>query len=278
MTLAEHLLELRARLLRAALVLVAGAIGAFFAFHAVFTFLEDPYCRLKIAHSGSGGHCGLYAFGVLDPFFIKIKVSIIIGAILTAPLWLYQLWAFITPGLHRHERRWASVFLAGSTFFFAVGALFGYLTLSEGLQFLVGFGGSEITPLLAVTSYLNFVTAMILIFGLSFEFPLVVVLLNAAGVVSADKLRKWRRVVIFGIFAFAAVGTPTQDPITMLAMALPLTVFYEGAVLVARLHDSRAARRAAEAGFAGLSDDEASPLEEVAPLAPAGADPAGSGY
>jgi sec-independent protein translocase protein TatC len=144
---------------------------------------------------------------------------------------------------------------------FALGGFFAYLTISNGLRFLLGLAGEQFTPLIQVNSYLSFLMAMLLVFGLSFEFPLLVVLLNLAGVVSAKRLRRWRRMVIFCVFAFAAVATPTQDPITMLVMAVPICLLYEVAVVVARTHDRRVAKREMESAYHLLPDEQPSPLE-----------------
>ena len=233
---------------------------AFLLFHRVFDVLRAPYCDLPVSKRYGGQTCDLVAFGVLDPFLLRLKVSVIAGAIFSSPVWLYQLWAFITPGLHRHERRWAVLFVGTGVAFFSLGAFFAYITLSKGLQFLLGFAGGGIVSLLEVTRYLNYVILMLVVFGVSFEFPLVVVMLNVAGVVSNERLRRWRRPAIFLLFVFAAVITPSQDPFTMSAMAIPLCLFYEGAIIFARLNDRRRARRASESPYAGLADDETSPL------------------
>ncbi|MDQ1698059.1 MAG: sec-independent protein translocase protein TatC, partial [Frankiaceae bacterium] len=191
------------------------------------------------------------------------------GLILSAPVWLWQLWRFITPGLHGNERKWALSFVGSSMVLFALGGLFAYLTLSRGLHFLLGFakGDNGLTSLLTFDSYLSYVVAIVLVFAVSFEFPLVVVMLNLANVLSYARLRRWTRGIIFGIFAFAAVATPTQDPFTMLALAVPLCLLYAVALGIANVHDRRVARRADASPYAHLADDELSPLDDE-PVAP----------
>ncbi len=138
-----------------------------------------------------------------------MRVSLICGVLFSAPIWLYELWAFITPGLHRNERRWTLAFLVSATVLFATGATLAYLFLRTALNFLLGFGGNGIKSLLTVTDYLSFVTHLLIVFGASFLFPLLIVLLNLAGVVSAKRLAKWRRVEIFLVFVFAGFVTPS---------------------------------------------------------------------
>ncbi|HMA47119.1 MAG TPA: twin-arginine translocase subunit TatC [Frankiaceae bacterium] len=269
MTLTEHLYELRNRLAKALVAFtVATAVCFVFEPH-LFDVLKAPYCDLPASKRLGGEQCSLYFFGVLDAFFIRLKISMIAGGLVSSPVWLYQLWAFVTPGLHRHERRWAASFVVSSVVLFALGGFFAYLTLSKGLQLLLGFGGGGLVSLLDVNRYLSYVVAMLLVFGVSFEFPLLVAMLNLSGVVSTDRLRRWRRPEIFLVFVFAAVITPSQDPFTLIALAVPMCLFYEVAVFVGRVHDRRVARRDTRESFPGLSDDEASPLDlREAPAGP----------
>ncbi len=262
MTLVDHLLALRRRLVRSALALLAAVVVSFLLFDRIFGLLAHPYCQLP-DHLRSGGEgCQLVFFGVLDAFVIRLRVSVISGVILASPVWLYQLWAFITPGLHPRERRWALPFVASSVLLFAAGATFAYLTLGRGLEFLLGFGTDEITPFLAVDRYLSFVTLMLIAFGVSFEFPLLLIFLELVGLVDAPKLQRWRRGMFFGLAAFAALITPSQDPFTFLAMWLPLCAFYEVAILFARLHGAARRRRGDTSPYAGIGDDETSSLAE----------------
>ncbi len=263
MSLTDHLTELRSRLGKALIALaIASAICFYFEPH-IFNFLKEPYCRLPAKHRAptSNGRCQLYFFGITDAFFLRFKISMIAGAVLSAPVWLYQLWSFITPGLHRHERRWALTFVLSSLVLFAAGGFFAYLTLEKGLQLLLGFGGNGLVSILDGTRYLSYVIAMLMIFGLSFELPLLVMMLNLAGVVSTTKLRAWRRMEIFLVFVFAAVITPSQDPFTLCALAVPMCVLYEVAIVAGRINDRRKARRERDAPYTDLDDDETSRLD-----------------
>jgi sec-independent protein translocase protein TatC len=261
MTLVEHLKELRRRLLIALIAVgIATVIVAIWGYHEVFDVLRRPYCDVPVNRRAGGPDCDLIFTHPTDAFFIRLKVSLVAGTVLAAPVWLYQLWAFITPGLHRHERRWGLAFVLSSIVLFAAGTVLSYLVLGPALDVLLGFAGDGVTALLEVNEYISFVMSMLVIFGVSFEFPLVLILLNLAGIVSSARLKSWRRVAIFVMFVFAGFATPTQDPFSMLALALPLVVLYEVAVLVASWTDKRRARKEAESEWAGLSDDETSPL------------------
>lgn len=264
MSLADHLSELRHRLLISAIAIILGTIISFI-FHAhILHFLTTPYCSLPHSYRVINNKCTLIVSGVLDPFTITLKLSLYAGLIISSPIWLYQMWKFITPGLYSHERRYAYAFVGASTFLFLLGGLFAWLTLEKGLRFLLGFATGGLTSLLSFNSYLSFVTAMVLVFAVSFEFPLLVVMLNLVGVLPFDRLRRWTRGTLFGIFVFAAVATPSQDPFTMLALAVPMCVLFGMSLLFAYFHDKRKARNAepslyepvSEAEMASMDDDE----------------------
>jgi sec-independent protein translocase protein TatC len=260
MTLGEHLSELRYRVLVSAIAVVVTTIVAYVFHGQILTFLSHPYCDLPARYRYNPNRCTLAAFGVLEPFTLTLKVALYAGVIAASPIWLFQLWRFITPGLYAHERRYASTFVGVSVLLFATGAAFAYLTLEKGLHFLLGFANGHITSLLTFNNYLSFVTAMVLVFAVSFELPLLIVMLNLVGILPADRLRRWTRGAIFGIFVFAAVATPSQDPFTMSALAIPMCLLYGVAVLIASLHDRRVARRAPLYG--DLADDELSAIDD----------------
>jgi sec-independent protein translocase protein TatC len=261
MPLMDHIRELRRRILRAMLGLLLGMGVGFLVFTPVWDFMKRPWCRLPAAHKlGDGKECVLVYNGITEGFFLHLKIALIIGAIISSPIWLYQLWAFIAPGLYRRERKWTYVFLGASIPLFVGGALLAYLTMDKGLEVLTGFAPSGTVGLITITSYLNYMTAMMLIFGVTFELPLVVVILNMAGVLTHARIRKWRRGIIFGIFVFTAVATPSQDPFTMLALAIPTVVLFELAEILAWVHDKR---KVAADPYADLSDDEASVIEPI---------------
>ncbi|HEX8003060.1 MAG TPA: twin-arginine translocase subunit TatC [Mycobacteriales bacterium] len=260
MTLVEHLTELRSRLVKSLVAVAIGAIAAYVLWEPIFEFLKQPYCSLPADRRFNGANgCDLAALGVLDQFLVRMKVALMVGTLGAAPVWLWQLWAFVTPGLHPRERRWAVPFVTASLVLFGAGATFSYVTLDKGLGFLLGIGGSGVVTVLTIDRYLSFVTLMLLAFGVSFEFPLLMIFLNIIGVTPTARLRQWRRGMFFGLSVFAAVITPSQDPFTFLAMWLPMCLFYEVAILFGRVRD-RARGRSGE-GTDQWADDETSPLD-----------------
>jgi sec-independent protein translocase protein TatC len=264
MALSEHLIELRRRLLVSGASIVLATVIAFIFHGSILHVLTHPYCQLPHSYRIVGSRCTLFVSGVLDPFTITLKLSLYAGLVLSAPVWLYQMWKFITPGLYTHERRYAYTFVGASTFLFLLGGLFAWLTLEKGLRFLLGFATGGLTSLLSFNSYLSFVTAMILVFAVSFEFPLLIVMLNLVGILTFARLKRWTRGTLFGIFVFAAVATPSQDPFTMLALAVPMSALFGLSLLFAYVHDRRKARNAeptlyepvTEAEMAAMDDDE----------------------
>lgn len=272
MTLVEHLRELRNRIGLALIGITIGMVVAFVWYdNGLLNFLIRPYCaldpELRISVNNSQD-CQLLTFDVLGQFMLRLKVSFIVGMLLSAPWWLYQLWAFITPGLKRNEKRYAITFVAASTLLFIGGAAMAYVTLSAGLRLLLSIGGDEITAALGAEEYIGFVSALLLAFGVSFELPLVAVMLNIVGILSYDLLSRSRRWIIFLTFVFAAFVTPTQDPFSLLAMAVPMCILFEAAIQFSRINDKRRAARDAAASFHDIDDDEASPLDaSPSPLA-----------
>ena len=261
MPLLDHLRELRSRLLKAALGLVLGALVGFYFFDPIWHFLQAPYCELDVKKGDDANTCGLVTNGLTQGFFLYLKISLIVGAVLSAPIWLYQLWAFVAPGLHQREKRWTYTFLVCAVPLFMAGAALSYLTLDKGLEILLGFTPDGVDPLVSIDSYLGYLIAMLLVFGITFELPLFVVILNLAGVLKHEKISKHRRSIIFGLFVFAAVATPSADPFTMLALALPTVVLFEFAELIAYVHDRR--NRDKPGLYEDLDDDETSVIEET---------------
>jgi sec-independent protein translocase protein TatC len=261
MTLLEHLRELRSRLFKASLGILGGMVIGWLLSGQVLTLITQPYCDLKRAQGilGNGG-CQLIQTGITDVFTLRLQLALWVGLIFAGPIWLYQLWAFIAPGLHRHERRWAYAFAAIAAPLFAIGAVLAYFVVAKGLSFLLQFTPENVSTLLEVSGYVKFITNFMLLFGLAFEFPLVVVLFNLAGIASARRLLGWWRVAVFLFFAFSAIAVPTADPFGMTAMGLALSTLYFAAVGFAFLNDRRRARRHREE-FGDLGDDEVSPLE-----------------
>jgi sec-independent protein translocase protein TatC len=263
MTLVAHLTELRNRIAKALLALALGTIVGFLWYdRGLLTFLTEPYCALPAGFRFQGDEsCRLVVLDVFGGVLLRLKIGLIAGAVLSAPFWLYQLWAFITPGLKRNERRYTVGFVAASTLLFAAGAFLAWLTLRKGLALLLSLAGNEVAFQLTAPDYLGFVISLLIAFGLSLELPLVAVALNLVGILSHAALSRSRRWIFFLTIVFAAFVTPTQDPFTMLAMAIPMILLFETAIQIARVVDKRRAKRADVEHFHDLGDDEASPLD-----------------
>ncbi|HEU5034746.1 MAG TPA: twin-arginine translocase subunit TatC [Mycobacteriales bacterium] len=262
MTLTEHLRELRRRVIISAAAIVVATIVAFAFHHWLLHLITRPYCELPESYRAIKGRCTLVVGGVLDPFTVTLRLSLYAGLLLSCPVWLWQLWRFITPGLYDNERKWTLGFVGASVGLFAAGAVVAYITLQNGLRFLLGFATGGIASLLQFDSYLSYVVAMVLVFALSFEFPLLVVMLNLVGVVTFERLRRWTRGIIFGVFVFAAFATPSQDPFTMTALAVPICLLFGLSLLFAYVHDRRVAGRGDTSPYAHLGDDELSPIDD----------------
>ncbi|MBP2703698.1 twin-arginine translocase subunit TatC [Microbispora sp. RL4-1S] len=240
MTLMEHIRELRNRIVKMLLAVVVGTVVGFAFFGPIWDFMTAPFCRLPQAYRiTNGAACTLVVHGVLDGFMINLKVAIIFGAVVSAPIWLYQVWAFVTPGLYQNERRYSLGFLCLAVPLFAAGAALAYLTMDRGLSLLLSFVPGNAVPLIDVDDYLTFLILMLVIFGVSFLMPLLMVFLNVIGVLRFQTVAKHQRMVVFLLFVFAAVATPSQDPFTMLALALPMVILFFVAEVFMHFHDKR---------------------------------------
>jgi sec-independent protein translocase protein TatC len=260
MALADHLRELRARLLLVTLALTIGIVVAWFFYDQLFNLLLDPYeaARRRLAEEGVKSEP--VVSGVATSLLLRLKISALAAVVATSPFWLYQIWGFIVPGLHANEKRWTQLFAVVAGPLFVVGVAVAYYVLPKGMEVLIGFTPGNITSLIDFSDYFRFLTRMMLVFGIAFEIPLFVVMLNLAGVVSGRALGAYRPWIVIGTFIFAAVATPSTDPFSMIMLAIPMTVLFLLSEAIARVVDRRRARRAA-AGLAGVPDDQASPLE-----------------
>jgi len=265
MALADHLRELRARILRMALVLLVVTVVAFFFYDQLLALVFDPY-KQAVAQLPHSTKTVATINGVGGPLLLQLKLCGVTGLVVSSPYWLYQIWAFIVPGLHPHEKRWTRLFVSVAGPLFFLGVAVGYYVLPKGLQVLISFTPVNLTNLVEFGEYFSFMTRMLLVFGVAFEIPLFVVLLNLAGIVSGKALANYRPWIVVGTFVFAAVATPSTDPFSMLMLAIPMTVLFLVSEVVARAVDRRRGRRAA---YAGIADDEVSPLDqEIEPFRP----------
>jgi sec-independent protein translocase protein TatC len=272
MTLVEHIYELRRRLAIALFAVAVGTVLGFvwytahpFGLPSLGQILTEPYCALPPENRvqfGGGQECRLVAFGVFEQFTLRLKVGAAAGVIMSSPIWFAQLWGFITPGLYAKEKRFAYTFVGTAVVLFTAGAVLAYFVVTQALQFLFTVGGDIQETVLRGSDYFSLLVALLVIFGVSFELPLLVVMLNRVGVVSYQQLKRWRRGLIFGLFVFAAIATPGQDPISMLALGVSLVVLLEFSVQVSRVHDRRVAQRRLEQGWDGIDPDQPSPLDD----------------
>lgn len=234
MTLVQHLGELRNRLFKALIGIAIGAVIGFLLYERVLDWMTDPYCDVKRAYSGATASCRLVVTDPLESFSIRLKLSSYLGFLFASPIVLWQVWRFITPGLHQKEKRYAVPFVASSVLLFLLGAGLALLTFDKVLEFFAAFGGDNLELLYTPGKYLNLLILMMLIFGLGFEFPIILAFLQLAGIISWRQLAGWRRWAYVTIFVADAVITPSGDPITLLAMAVPMCIFYEVSILLGR--------------------------------------------
>ncbi len=266
MPLIEHLRELRRRVVKSAIAIIIGFGFGWAFYNSIITKLAEPVCDLKKAQEMGAAQCGsLYINGVLGPLNLQIKVALLTGVIVMAPVWLYQLWAFIAPALHREEKRNSVAFFAAATPFFAAGATLGYFILPVAIRVLFGFTPNALTNLVRFDDYLDFVLRIILLFGIAFELPVFLVTFNAIGFLSGKTiLRPWRA-WIFGITLFIAGFTPSADPLSMLLLAVPLIALYFAAGGIAMLNDRRREKRTAKM-FAETPVGSAAPIDAPTPI------------
>jgi sec-independent protein translocase protein TatC len=277
MPLFDHLRELRNRVVKIALAVTAGAILGWVFYIQIWDFMKVPFCQAVGTCENNVPGRYLQFLGVLDPFYFKVKVAIFAGAILTSPVWLYQIWAFIAPGLYRKEKRWTYTFLGAAIPLFGLGCFFAYLAMDRGLHFLMNMAPPGTSTVYTADTYLGYWLAMIFGFGLCFEVPLFLVMLNVVRVVTHKWFKKWRRIIIFLIFVFAGIASPSPDPITMLLLGGIVIVLVEAAEVFIYFNDKRYARTHPDL-YADLADNELAPVEapervDADLLSPGGATP-----
>ena len=265
MPLTEHLRELRSRLFKSGIAIAIGMVVGWIYYSPIFEWISMPFTDVIEEARAKGQDVTLALTGVADPFVLQIQVSAVAGLVFSSPIWLYQLWRFVTPGLHRNERRWALGFVAIATPLFAAGITLAYNVLPLGLEILLGFTPENVENIVSVDKYLSFFLRTILVFGIGFLAPLLIVLLNFAGVLSGKRLVSWWRWIIFTVFIFAAVATPTGDPINLALLAGPILLLVLIAVGISLANDKRRARKRKASGtdFDAYGDDELSPIDDL---------------
>ncbi len=225
--------------------------------------IERPLCAAVIRGQTGCNTLGVNQLaldGPLDPFYLRVKVAVIAGVILSSPVWLYQIWAFIAPGLYAREKRWSYIFLGTAVPLFLTGVTLAYWSLGRSMHYLLGLTPHGVANLIQVDQYMSFVMAMLLAFGIAFEVPLLIVMLNLAGILTHERFRKWRRVMIFGVFLIAGMANPSPDPITMLILGGGCAALVEVAEFIVWSNDRRRARLHPDP-YADLADDQLSPIE-----------------
>ena len=257
MPLVEHLRELRSRLLKSLAAIALGAVVGLIYYERITEFLLAPFQEQIVV----GGDVQVVISGILTAFTFQLKVAALTGFVLASPVWLYQIWAFVLPGLYRTERRYTYLFFATALPLFLAGMAAAYYLLPKSFDILLGFTPERVSNLVPIDEYLSFMIRFLVVFGIAFELPVIVVLLNVVGVVSAAQLRSWWRPIVFLIFVFAAVATPTPDPFSMMVLATPMVLLFGVSLLVTTLVDRRRRRRNPEPDYDALDDDETSALD-----------------
>ena len=262
MPLIEHLRELRNRLVKSILVIILGMTIALVFSNQTLNVVARPFCSAVIDGMSGCHEVGdkLVINGVFDGFFLRIKIAFFFALIGTCPVWLYQLWAFIAPGLYGREKKWAYLFTFTAVPLFVGGAVLAYVVMDRGLHYLLNLAPQNSLVLPSWDTYLGYFTGMLLGFGIVFELPLVIVMLNVVGILTHERFRKWRRVLIFGVFLIAGMANPSPDPLTMLILGGACASLVEAAEFIVWSHDRRRARLHPDP-YAGLADDELSPLQ-----------------
>ncbi|MCY3578626.1 MAG: twin-arginine translocase subunit TatC [bacterium] len=254
MPLMGHLVELRSRLIKSALAVVAGAVVCWVFYPQILDLLVQPYCDVvpeeavaeEATRQNLFGGCELLVLDPLEPFSVRLTVAGYGGLTLAIPVVLWQVWRFVQPGLYPRERRHAAAFTVIGALLFALGAGLAYWTIPRALDFLATIGGEDLVTGFSPAKYLSFVIKMMAAFGIGFEFPILLVFLQMAGIIHYRQLIRGRRFAIVGIVALVAVITPSGDPFTLMVLSVPMYLFYEAAIGIGWLRDRRQRRQGAE--------------------------------
>jgi len=256
MTLTEHLGELRVRIIRIALAVALFMVLVIAFYDQVLDFLRGPYialcdrrgpefCGLSVDESGEPT---LFAFGPLEGFSTRLRISMWGGIVLATPVIMWQIWRFIVPALHSKERKMAIPFIFSSVALFLIGGALAYFTLEKALEFLISWSGQDVTSAFRIADYVNLVLVMIGAFGVGLQFPVLLVFLQLVGVITPQQLLAYWRYALVGIVVIAAVITPSGDPISLAALAVPMTLLYGVAILIGIVVQRRTARKPAAVG------------------------------
>ncbi len=256
MPLIEHFRELRTRVLRSVLAVLVVTVVGFIFYEPLLDFLTHPFTQIEPDLEAKGIDTTLVISGVGGAFQFQLKIAVVAGIVGSSPVWIWQMWAFVLPAMHRNEKKWALLLTSVGVPLFLAGVALAYVILPKAILVLIGFVPDGFDSLVSGAEYYDFIIRMMLVFGVAAEIPLVVVMLNRLGVVSSSALVRARPWTVVGLFAFAAVATPSTDPMTMLFLAIPMTVLYLISEIIARLTDRRRARSESRS----WADDEASPL------------------
>jgi sec-independent protein translocase protein TatC len=239
MTLVEHLAELRKRVIVCAIAFAVTSTLVFLFYNPILHFLSAPYEAATKGQTTCGGTattgCKLIVTGPLEPIIVRLKIAGYGGLALSIPVIMWEIWRFVTPGLHKHERRYGLWFGLAIVILFALGGVVAWFTVSPALNFLLGIGGSSLAPFISADKYLTLVALMIAAFGVAFEFPVLLVFLLLVRVINTQQLRRIRRIMIVAIVTFAAVITPSADPFSLFFMAVPMYFFYEMSIVIGRI-------------------------------------------
>jgi sec-independent protein translocase protein TatC len=267
MPLLDHLRELRNRLLKAAIAIILGMIVALVFSNQTWAYLTRPFCSVVIGGQTGCHHIGdqLVVNTIFDPLFFRIKIAFYLALIGTSPVWLYQLWAFIAPGLYAREKKWAYIFTGAAAPLFIVGAALAYFVMGRGIRYLLGLAPGSVAVLPSVDTYISYMVGMLVGFGIAFELPLVLVMLNMAGILTHERFRKWRKALIFAAFLICGMVNPSPDAWTMLILGGICVVLVEVAEVFVYFNDKRRARLHPPM-YENLSDDEISPLDIPEPV------------